>query len=282
MGLIRYITLERRQTLPPIEPAEISGKSFDLITAAGGIFVRATRPEFDVILPHTRTRLPGLTEIAPALTLRVPRIPGAFLERIFAHANRVENARRERVEALYYFRYDEAGQEWELIIPPQIATPAAVKPLDTGKGSPFDGALVELHSHHDLGLGARFSTRDNLDEKTRVRLFSVIGHTSRAPELRLRVGVFGNFWEVPAELLFEMPRSIADSLSLDAQLRHEATTELANYPHGLAPSGRLLLDLARRYESRPTVEANEEDEEQTTSTCALVTERGQSIRLRAA
>lgn len=221
MGLIRYLTHEKLKELPGIEPPEKTGKVYDIITAGNGVFVRATRPEFDVLLQHVPGEIRGLETLTPYIDIRLPRIPSQLLAQAFEYANSVADNKGARVESLFYFRYDEIRSEWSMTIPAQEAAPGWVKPLDTSAGSPFAEAQVELHSHHDLSLGARFSERDNLDESTRIRLFAVIGHTSTSPEIRLRVGIFGHFWEIPADRLFHLPANVNDSLKLTRSLRHE-------------------------------------------------------------
>lgn len=259
MGFIRHLINERNRPLPPIEPAEISGKSFDVITAGNGVFVRATHPDFEVLMPHLVGPVRGLDPLEASLDLRVPRIPAALLEPVFHIANRVADTRGRRVESLFYLRYDYAARVWELVYPDQIATPGSVIPADSGPGSPFADALVELHSHHDLSLGARFSSRDDRDEGTRVRLFAVIGHTSRAPEIRLRVGVLGHFFEVPAEHLFQLPAGVSDSLLTDTCISHDTNGQLPQPATGLDLFRLLVTELPALAALAPP--PNEEDEE---------------------
>ena len=64
-------------------------------------------------------------------------------------------------------------------------------------------------------MRAYFSGTDDADE-TGFRIYGVIGLINcdpKIPELRLRVGVHGNFWEIPADWVFEMPDAILDALS---------------------------------------------------------------------
>jgi len=96
---------------------------------------------------------------------------------------------------------------WELVAPEQTRSAARCRPLDDGPGSSHAQALIEIHSHHSMP--ANFSSTDDQDE-TGFRLYGVIGRLSDAPEIRLRVGVYGYHWEIPASWALELPEGLRD------------------------------------------------------------------------
>ena len=71
----------------------------------------------------------------------------------------------------------------------------------------YERVVIEIHSHH--AMPARFSGTDDADE-TGFRVYGVIGRLPEQPEIRLRVGVYGYFWEVPASWALELPDGLRD------------------------------------------------------------------------
>jgi hypothetical protein len=55
-----------------------------------------------------------------------------------------------------------------------------------------------------------FSPTDNRDEQG-FRIFAVIGKVNEKPEIRVRVGVYGNYWNIPADMVFDLPEEIRDA-----------------------------------------------------------------------
>ena len=92
--------------------------------------------------------------------------------------------------------------------PPQEQTAASVRPV--GSTATYEDSLIELHSHHDMA--AQFSSVDNADE-TGFRVYGVLGNIFKWPTLRVRVGLYGHYWEVPATWVFDLPPNIADALA---------------------------------------------------------------------
>jgi PRTRC genetic system protein A len=102
-------------------------------------------------------------------------------------------------EALFYLT--PCQQAWSLRIPEQIQSPGGVRPADPFNMMARD-ALIEVHSHNSMP--AYFSGTDNHDE-TGFRIYAVIGRIdSHRPEIRVRIGVYGNFIPVPAGLVFDL------------------------------------------------------------------------------
>jgi hypothetical protein len=69
-------------------------------------------------------------------------------------------------------------------------------------------ALIDLHSH--ALMDPFFSRTDNKDEQG-FRIFAVIGKVNEKPLILVRVGVYGNYWNIPADLVFELPGEIRDA-----------------------------------------------------------------------
>ena len=110
-------------------------------------------------------------------------------------------------EILFWFNFDRDRQVWNLDAPLQICRPASVFPVD--RSDPLGArALIDLHSH--ALLDPFFSRTDNKDEQG-FRIFAVIGRVNQKPLILVRVGVYGNYWNIPADLVFELPGEIRDA-----------------------------------------------------------------------
>ena len=114
---------------------------------------------------------------------------------------------------LFHLLYDSRAGGWQLVVPEQVQTVTSVKPVDDGYGSSYARAVIEVHSHNRMG--AFFSEWDDRDEQG-FRLYGVVGdlrQEGNRPSLRLRVGVYGNFYEIPAAWAFEMPDNLTDAVA---------------------------------------------------------------------
>ena len=94
-----------------------------------------------------------------------------------------------------YFAIEWDGSQYIPVIPEQEGRSASLS-----YHSP-EAAVLEFHSHGRMA--AFFSGTDDQDEQG-FRLYGVAGKLDRIePEVRLRVGVYGNFQEIPPEEIFQ-------------------------------------------------------------------------------
>lgn len=184
----------------------------EYLYAADGVYARARREGLEAIVPVARCRLLGVGPVEPAVRLDYPRIPAPLVAEALAIAEAARGDAGERVESLFYFRWEPLAADWVLEVPEQDATPVTVRPRECGPGSPYATALVELHSHHVFE--ARFSRTDDEDE-TGFRLFAVIGELDTSPAIRVRVGVHKHLYEIPAREIFDLPEGIVDARERD-------------------------------------------------------------------
>jgi hypothetical protein len=111
------------------------------------------------------------------------------------------------VEVLFYFDYDAARGEWQLITPEQEQSVAQVVPMDRYDAI-HSQALIQLHSHHDFA--PMFSSLDDQDH-TGFQIYAVLGNLSTQPTLRVRVGLYGYWLDVSAGDIFEPIEGVADA-----------------------------------------------------------------------
>lgn len=189
-----YLFARAGEPLPPT-----SNCMYEYVVGSNGIFVRAERPYLKVMIPLTMTfsisPVRGLAELHPFIEMYSPA-PYDLLQSIV----QISMAHLPN-EHLFYLvpnlPTSSSQVLWKLIEPAAVATPSSVHPVDPSNPDAQD-ALIEIHSHGHLK--AFWSGADNQDE-TGFKLYGVVGDLPGNPTLRMRVGVYGHWWEIdPSEI----------------------------------------------------------------------------------
>lgn len=206
--LVQHLIVQDDGTLPPILNC-----LYAYIMAGNGVFLYAKRDDLEVLIPISRATIAGLPSLEPFV--KMPRVPVVLM-------NHVLQASKENLpnEMLFWFNFDHHRQVWNLDAPLQICRPATVFPMD--KSDPLGiQALIDLHSH--ALMDPFFSRTDNKDEQG-FRIFAVIGKLNDKPEIRMRVGVYGNYWNIPASMIFDLPEEIRDAYYGKGDLDYDETS----------------------------------------------------------
>jgi PRTRC genetic system protein A len=190
-SLVDYVVAREGQALP-----EVSSQLYEYVLAGNGMFVRGRREGLEAMVPVSFFKVRGLQELDPYCVLKYPKCPTSGLEIMLRVAR--DACTDKPTEVLFYMQWD--GYQWQLHVPPQDGSEGHVKTLDDGADSKFASSLVDIHSHHVVD--AFFSPTDNKEEQG-FRLYGVLGNIFEGPTIRLRVGIYGHFMEVPATTLFE-------------------------------------------------------------------------------
>ncbi|MCK6584055.1 MAG: hypothetical protein L6Q49_13230 [Anaerolineales bacterium] len=192
LRLVQYLVVNMDGSLPEIPPC-----LYAYILAGNGVFLNAKRAGLEVLIPVTVTRIAGLPPLCPYVNLsqRVPKC--LLLHALKLSLNQLPN------EILFWFN---SKDYWTMQVPEQFTCPSGVFPLES-LDEMGTSALVDLHSH---GLLPPFFSRvDNQDEKG-FRIYAVLGEVDKAPSLRVRVGVYSHYFNIPASTVFELPDGIKD------------------------------------------------------------------------
>lgn len=177
----------------------------EYIYAANGLFRRAQRRGLEAMIPAaTPTRL--VTTLEPYARLQLPRVPMQLTQEIFDTSRRQCIQSGEFIEVLFYLCWNDE-QGWWLHTPPQAQGATWVFATNTSAQSAYVNALIEIHSHH--WMDARFSPDDDRDE-VGFRIYGVLGRIFERPEIKLRVSVYGDWWEIPASAVFELPAEVLE------------------------------------------------------------------------
>lgn len=189
----------------------VEGGLYDYVIARDGIYIHSKREHLEVNFPVIKCEINGLLPSWPVFKFDLPKVPAAHVAYILRHS---AAAAEKSLEILFYPHHSALNpfdDGWLVDIPPQAQTSASCRPLDDGEGSAYQKAIIEIHSHHRMA--AKFSKdADDLDE-TGFRLYGVVGRIPSAPEIRMRVGVFGHFWEIPASWVLELPEDLVDCVA---------------------------------------------------------------------
>jgi PRTRC genetic system protein A len=193
--LVQHLIVQDDGKLPSVPDC-----LYAYIMAGNGVFIYAKRDDLEVLIPISTESIAALPPLEPFVNM--PRVPVVLMHYIL-------QASKENLpnEILFWFNFDHDRQVWNLDAPLQICRPASVLPAD--KNDPLGiKALIDLHSH--ALMEPFFSRIDNKDEQG-FRIFAVIGKVNERPLILVRVGVYGNYWNIPASTIFELPGEIRDA-----------------------------------------------------------------------
>ena len=202
-SLIQHLVVQENGSLP-----EIPDCLYAYILAGNGVFKYAKRDGLEVLIHISSASITGLPNLKPFAKL-VRRVPAELLARALQIS-------RESfpLERLFWFNFD---RRWSLGAPEQFCSAASVVPVDQYDGN-GTRALIDLHSH--AAMAPFFSHTDNKDEQG-FRVFAVIGRVNTHPRICVRVGVYGDYWNIPAGVVFEMPEEILDGYYLKGVIDEE-------------------------------------------------------------
>jgi PRTRC genetic system protein A len=195
LKLVQHLVVDENGKLP-----EIPDCLYAYILAGNGVFLYAKRKGLELLIPVCATRIAGLPSLSPYINLS-RRIPACLLMHVLRLSrNHLPN------EMLFWFN---SKEYWTLEVPQQLTSPCSAVPVEnldeTGTST-----LVDLHSHG--ALPPFFSRIDNHDEQG-FRIYAVLGQVDKTPSIRVRVGVYGNYFDVPTSTVFEMVDGIIDAFA---------------------------------------------------------------------
>jgi len=205
MKLVDYVAATA-WPLPPIQAA-----MYEYVVASNGVFVRGQRAGLSAMLPVMAgppIPLRGLVPVEPFVQLDHPRVPAELVDEMLDVALTAKDGDLKPIEVLFHLTWDASGAR--LVMPPQERGAAFVRPI--GQASSYEIAVVEVHSHH--GMSTCFSSTDDADEMG-FRIYAVLGEIYTRPTFRVRVGLYGHYWEIPATWVFQLPHRITDAHARD-------------------------------------------------------------------
>lgn len=214
LKLVGYLIMEQ-PTLPPIPWPR------GYVLAGNGIFAWAKREGLEVLIPIASCQITGLYPVEPFVRLAYPPVDAWLVSEMLRYARAARTSDGVYQEILFYVQRD-TKHGWHLFRPEQRQDVYQVRAvLGESDQQTYANTLLEVHSHHQMP--AFFSGTDDREEQG-FRIYTVIGRinaTDEAAEIRVRVGLFGHFWEVPASLIFALPWGITDCVGREPFLADE-------------------------------------------------------------
>jgi len=207
---VETIIYREGEALPPISPDNL----YEYVVAQNGVFVRSERAGLSAVIPvlsNPSVTLHGLAELNPEVSL------GAKVKLKLTEQMLELCMKAMPDECLMWLGWQDG--EYSLTVPDQAAGRMRVAP-----SLPFQKegaeALIDLHSHNSMA--PVFSETDDQDE-TGFRIFAVVGMLDQQPCIMTRVGVFGHFWSIAPEQVFEMPPWLEDYFSIVLSMHGDAS-----------------------------------------------------------
>ena len=191
-SLIQHMVVHENGSLP-----EIPDCLYAYILAGNGVFKYARREGLEVLVQVSSAFVAGLPNLKPFARI-AQRVPVA----LFANALQISQESFP-LERLFWFNFD---GNWSLDSPEQFCNATSVVPRDPHDNN-GTSAMIDLHSHG--AMAPFFSHTDNKDEQG-FRVYAVIGRVRTHPSICVRVGVYGDYWSIPAATVFELPEGIQE------------------------------------------------------------------------
>ena len=190
----------RKFLFAPDQP--ITAPLYEIAIARNGVFKRARRREMTAVIELSSFAVQieelGIEKARVELT---QKIPARIFAEILNHARNSTNA-ANFTENLYavFWNEEKAQYFWKEISGSRSFGSTIARDDDAA----YQNAILEIHTHPD---GCReFSSQDDCDERGKFRLFGILVNIHSAkPLIRLRVGIYDSFWEIPVELVADVP-----------------------------------------------------------------------------
>lgn len=180
----------------------ITAPLYEIVIARNGVFKRARRREMEAVV-----ELSAFAIVIPELAIGearlelVEKIPSTIFGEILAHARSVTEAANFTENLYAVCRDAETGNYfWKEVSRARSFGSTIARDDDPA----YQNAVLEIHTHPP---GCReFSSQDDRDERGKFRLFGILVDIhSDKPAIRLRVGIYDSFWDIPVETIADAP-----------------------------------------------------------------------------
>ena len=174
-------------------PAGLAGSQgigFDYVLGAGGLYAQSESAHLTARVLVAPCKVRGLASVSEKVELAHGPIPAHVFELGLAWMLSAPDTER-----FFAVRWD--GNAYRLVVPPQEGTGSSLS------YQPPAGVIAEFHSH--ASHRAFFSATDDRDEQG-FRIYGVVGRLDTpAPELTLRLGIYGHFAPLHWSRVFDGP-----------------------------------------------------------------------------
>lgn len=204
----------------------ITAPLYEIVIAQNGVFKRARRAEMtaSVELSSFNVKIPELA-VGKACIELTDKIPAKIFAEILTHA-RNSTSRENFTENLYAVCRDNqsGGYFWKEVSRSRSFGSTIARDDDPT----YWQAILEIHTHPPGCFD--FSNKDDRDESGKFRLFGILIdiHTAK-PLIRLRVGIYDSFWEIPVESIADVPiENLTDLVEQEREMLAEICKNLTS------------------------------------------------------
>lgn len=192
--------VERKFLFAPDQP--ITAPLYEIVIAQNGVFKRARRREMTAAVEVSAfaVKIPELADGASFVEL-ADKISAQIFDEILVHARSSTDA-ANFTENLYAVCWDAEKRcyFWKEISGARSFGTTIARDDDPA----YQTAVLEIHTHPPGCVN--FSSQDDRDESGKFRLFGILVDMHAAkPMMRLRVGVYDSFWEIPVDEISDAP-----------------------------------------------------------------------------
>ena len=222
--------VERKFLFAPDQP--VTAPLYEIVIAQNGVFKRARRLEMTAAVEVSAfaVKIPELAICTPKVELQ-EKIPARIFAEILSHARNSTDAGCF-TENLYAVCWDASigCYFWKEISGKRSFGSTIARDDDPA----YQQAVLEIHTHPP---GCQnFSSQDDRDESGKFRLFGILVDIHKAkPMIRLRVGIYDSFREIPGDEITHAPlENVNDLVKQErerlAQIFQDLGEEIENYP----------------------------------------------------
>lgn len=177
-------------------------KSVCYVLQGNGVYEHRKNKVATFITNISKCSVPGLkSSLEEGWELNVPKIPANLLGEAVSFFREIYKEHSSEVFLQFY--WDKVNSKYIIHCPSQVVSGASVRYENDEMFTDPDKVLVfEIHSHGSMG--AFFSGTDDGDEKAD-RFYGVVGNIKAYfPELKLRMLIGGNAYEIQPQELFDI------------------------------------------------------------------------------
>lgn len=204
------------------------GILYDYILASNGLWIEADNRLMRARVPIAEAEVRGLAPLEPKGELHYGKVPAYLFD--LALNEMLKDPGQEKYIAITY------DHEYHIQIPEQKTSAGSVEYSNP------DNVVLDLHSHGQMN--AFFSGQDNKDEQG-FKIYGVVGGLRRKESVGFRVGVYGYFFDVLWDDVFDgiRPYNIFDIHDAEDVVNEEITNQLLEEGEFKSVYDRLFNDI---------------------------------------
>lgn len=192
---ISYRLIRRIEDLQPHPEPPIQ-----YLITGHGIFLEAGNEILHVRKQMAECRIRGLLDVDERFELRIPKVPESILAQIIRTATAYAY-QSVPLESMFYIYYSTGKRSFHILEPDQDRQPALVT---YGVMPDVLGDLVKVCDVHSHSFMAPYLSSTDRASSAGLGLYGVVGHLHEQPQFVLYLGIYGEFFPLAPESVFQL------------------------------------------------------------------------------